>query len=176
MYKNTIESMNALQEERLRAISRRDGRLHADGGPPTGQSGLYWIYTRHTDEELLDSIPSPRRASINFKMMAQRHADLDKLCSRKVGDFRVVYSGIGGVGPRGSGGLRERILEEFRGGEGTGSLAIVGSSRNELENWRYSYVLWSEIAVPENPSYAEFGEHLERLWRLHYGWPLLCAR
>lgn len=168
--------MNALQESRLRSVGRENNRLQLVEGPPTRTDGLYWIYTRHTDEELLGSTPSPKRASVNFQHLAKRHASLGNTCRRNVGDFRVVYNGIGGLGPKGHGGLRERILGEFRGGEGTGSLAITGSSLGELQNWKYSYVLWSEIEFLESHDYSSFAESIERLWRIHYGWPLLCFK
>jgi hypothetical protein len=176
MYKNPIETINALQESRLRAVTLKKDRLQLVDGPDTKQNGLYWIYTRHTNDELLNSAPSTKRASVDFKRMATMHTSLTNVCQRAVGEFRLVYNGIGGLGPRGHGGLRERILGEFRGGEGTGSLAIRGSSLHELDNWRYSYVLWSEVPFVHQHSYAEFAEPIERLWRIHYGWPVLCTK
>lgn len=176
MYKDPIETINALQESRLRAVSLKKTRLHLEDGPDTKQDGLYWIYTRHSNDELLNSTPSTKRASVEFNRLVAMHASLTNVCTRVVGEFRLVYNGIGGLGPRGHGGLRERILGEFRGGEGTGSLAIRGSSLRELDNWRYSYVLWSEISFVQPHGYTEFAESIERLWRIHYGWPILCAK
>jgi len=180
MYKTSIEQLNGLQKTRLARIgwrsTQRSERLCLIDGPETKQDGLYWIYTRHTDQDILNSTPSTKRASVDYKQMAIRHSQLENICQRQIDGFRLVYNGIGGLGPKGHGGLRERILGEFRGGEGTGSLSIAGSSLSDLENWRYSYVLWSEVQFPSPHSYALFAETIERLWRIHYGWPVFCAK
>lgn len=165
-----------MQESRLCSVSQRNGRLNLSNGPETKQSGLYWIYTTYTDNELLASTPSSKRNSVDFKNIITRHSQLVHVCNRQVQEFRLVYNGIGGLGPKGHGGLRERILGEFRGGNGTGSLAINGSSLNDLQKWRFSYVLWSEIQFDKPHDYSKFAEGLERLWRIHYGWPSLCTK
>lgn len=176
MYKDVIEAMNTLQESRLRSVTLKGTRLDLVDGPPTKQDGLYWIYTQHTNAEFLVSTPSTKRASVDFRRLVARHASLQNICTRSADGFRLVYNGIGGLGPKGHGGLRERILGEFRGGNGTGSLAIRGSSLSELQYWRYSYILWSEINFPGPHTYSGFSESIERLWRIHYGWPLLCHK
>jgi hypothetical protein len=154
----------------------KKNRLSLDDGPATKQCGLYWIYTTYSNCDFLAATPSTKRGSINFKNLALRHTDLSNVCTNKVGKHRLVYNGIGGTGKKGHGGLRERILEEFRGGEGTGSLAIRGSSLSNLDNWRYSYVLWSEIEFQNPHEYDSFSEIIERLWRIHFGWPILCTK
>ncbi|WP_458723595.1 hypothetical protein [Pseudomonas brenneri] len=111
-----------------------------------------------------------------INILAAHRENLGMICDRRVGDFRVVYNGIGGIGLKGHGGLRERILQEFRGGNGTGSLAICDTSLSDLTKWRYSYVLWSEIEHKESIQYLSLAERLETMWRLHFGWPILCAR
>jgi hypothetical protein len=176
MYKETIEKMHSLQRTRLKTIGVKDSRLSLDDGPATKQSGLYWIYTTHSNKDLLSATPSSKRGSINFAEVISRHADLSNVCTDHVGEYRLVYNGIGGTGSKGKGGLRERIMGEFRGGEGTGSLAIRGSSLDSLDRWRYSYVLWSEIEFPNSHEYGSFSEIIERLWRIHFGWPILCTR
>jgi len=142
----------------------------------TMQDGLYWIYTSYTNSELLNSRPSQKPGSIDFADRVATHRDLQHICTRTVDGFNLVYNGIGGVGPKGSGGLRERILQEYRGGDGTGSLAINDSSLCDLEKWRVSYVLWSEIEFNTPQRYQDFGKTVERLWRLHFGWPILCNK
>lgn len=176
MYQGTIESINRLQEARLRSITRHNDRLKLIDGPATKIDGLYWIYTTHSDADLLAAAPSPKASAVNFGAMVNRHAFLSHVCRHSVGGYRLVYNGIGGLGPKGHGGLRERILSEFRGAKGTGSLAITDSSLDKLDNWRYSYVLWSEIELPQPQTYRGFAETLELLWRVHYGWPVLCAK
>lgn len=176
MYKTTIEQINTLQETRLAQILLRRKRLCLSDSPVTKQNGLYWIYTRYTNQDFLTSTPSTKEASVDYKRIATCHSQLNNVCQRQIDKFRLVYNGIGGLGPKGYGGLRERILGEFRGGKGTGSLAIADSSLNDLEKWRYSYVLWSEIQFPSPHTYARFAKTIERLWRIHYGWPYLCDK
>lgn len=176
MYQTLIEKIEELQRNRLSVIKLEKNKLSYKNGPGTKIDGLYWIYTDYTDDELKDSCPSPKRGSINFSDLVKINSKISVLCKVKINKFRLVYNGIGGVGQKNSGGLRERILEEFRGGEGTGSLAICGSSLSDLSHWRVSYVLWSEIHFPKNYSYKPFCTAIEGLWRLHYGWPLLCKK
>jgi len=153
-----------------------ENKLIYKAGPPTKTNGMYWIYTDYTNDELLNSTPCLKRGSIDFAKMVINNQKINGLCSESVDDFRLVYSGIGGVGSAGAGGLRERILEEFRGGEGTGSLAINCSSLSVLTRWRVSYVLWSEVSFPKIYEYRPFSTAVEGLWRLHYGWPILCTK
>ncbi len=176
MFSQIIESINTLQESRLHEVSLIENRLSYPDGPNTKEDGLYWIYTSHTNNDLLNSTPSLKRSSINYSIMVDTYQGINHICSRSVDGYYLVYNGIGGVGPKGYGGLRERILEDYRGGDGTGSLAIKGSSLNTLSNWRVSYVLWSEIPFNSPCNYTDLATTLERLWRIHYGWPILCKK
>lgn len=176
MFHLTLEALNLLQERRLSCVTKPYGRLQMGGGPPTKSDGLYWLYTSYSDAEIRSAAPSQMKNSVPINILAAYRENLGMICDRRVGDFRVVYNGIGGVGIRGHGGLRERIFQEFRGGKGTGSLAICDTSLNDLTKWRYSYVLWSEIEHKESIQYLSLAERLETMWRLHFGWPILCAR
>jgi hypothetical protein len=176
MFHLTLEAVNGIQESRLSSVTKPANRLQLQGGPPSKSDGLYWLYTNYSNAEIRSAVPSQKRNSVPINMIAAHRENLGMICSRKVEDFRVVYNGIGGVGLKGHGGLRERILQEFRGGEGTGSLAICDTSLSDLTRWRYSYVLWDEIEHKEAIQYLSFAEGLETMWRLHFGWPILCAR
>ncbi|WP_123695251.1 hypothetical protein [Delftia acidovorans] len=176
MFQLTLEAVNRIQEDRLYKVSKIGKRLQLEAGPQTRSNGLYWLYTSYSDSELRLAAPSPQRKSVPINTIAAYRENLGMICSRKVDGFRVVYNGIGGIGHRGHGGLRERILQEFRGGEGTGSLAICETSLRDLTRWRYSYVLWSEITHTETIEYLSLAERLETMWRLHFGWPILCGR
>jgi len=134
MYKSVIEQINYLQQKRISSISFNKNRLDlvTNTPLPTHSSGLYWIYTKHTDQDFLNSIPSTKKGSINFKNRTNLHSSLNYVCDMNIDSFRVVYNGIGGVGKKGHGGLRERILQEFRGGAGTGSLAINASPYTQV--------------------------------------------
>lgn len=176
MLQSLIEEIDSLQKKRLSAISFTNNKLKYDEGPKTKEDGMYWIYTNHCDKDFIDSVPCAKKGSIVFSCVVNNNLGVNELCQDEINGFRLVYSGIGGVGPKGSGGLRERILEEYRGGSGTGSLAIKGSSLSDLSRWRVSYVLWSELNFPKDYEYRPFSTAIEGLWRLHYGWPLLCTK
>ena len=176
MYKQTLESIHTLQLRRLEQFTLKDDRLSLTKNLPNRADGLYWLYTEYTYNELCYATSSRLRSSVDIGRLANAHHGLAHVCSIEVNGFRLVYNGIGGVGAKGSGGLRERIQGEVNGGEGTGSLAIRRTSLSDLGKWRFSYVLWSEITSVENQSYKDTCRLLERAWRLQYGWPVLCSR
>lgn len=176
MFVLTLETLNTLQEGRLLELKSSKDRLKLEGGPPTRTSGLYWIYTTYEEADLQAASPAPNRGAVQLQVLATSRQGITNICQRTIDGFRVVYNGIGGIGPKGRGGLRERIFQEFKGGEGTGTLGICNTSVNDLTRWRFSYVLWSEINHIEPLDYASQAASIETLWRLHYGWPLLCAR
>jgi len=176
MYQEVIEQIDCLQRSRLARVLLENKQLKYCDGPATKENGMYWIYTDYSCKDLIKSTPCPKKGSINFSTLTSRNSELKELCQVKINNFRLVYSGIGGVGQKGHGGLRERILEEYRGGSGTGSLAIKGSSLSDLSRWKVSYVLWSELTFAKEYEYMPFSTAIEGLWRLQYGWPLLCSK
>lgn len=169
-----LHKINQLQRRRLAKISFNK-RLKLDSLVPKKSDGFYWLYTDYSNSEIVNAIPSTKKGSVDFpNVLINNFAQPNlTLCNEMVGTYRVVYNGIGG----GAKGLRERILEEFRGGNGTGSLAINDSSGlNDLTRWRVSYVLWSEIPCLQNIPYSNFAQAIEILWRLYYGWSVLCNK
>ncbi|MDD5758704.1 MAG: hypothetical protein PHI06_06435 [Desulfobulbaceae bacterium] len=176
MFLDVIKSINSIQESRLGTIAMVKGRLKYSNGPNTKENGLYWIYTSYDEAEMLDATSCSKPGSVNIPLMVGAHQELNNICTKTINGFRMVYNGIGGVGPSGHGGLRERILGEFRGGKGTGSLAINESTLNDLNNWRVSFVLWSEIPFTEQYEYSCWATVLERIWRIQFGWPILCSK
>ena len=176
MFDSLIDEINNIQRKRLSKVSLENGKLLYRNGPGTRQDGLYWFYTNYSIEEILNSEPCSKKGSINFANTATKNMGISQLCDLEIDGYRLVYSGIGGVGQKGFGGLRERILEEYRGGSGTGSLAIRDSSLSDLARWKVSYVLWSEIQFNKPFDYSPFSTAMEGLWRLHSGWPLLCSK
>jgi hypothetical protein len=170
-----LEAMDLLQRGRILPINPKQPRIGEC--PATKQSGLYWIYSSYAEQDFLESVhDEDKTGSMDFARAVRRHAGLSHVCTVNQDGFRLVYNGIGGTGPKNGGGLRERILGEINGGHGTGSLAIKHNSLNDLSRWKFSYVLWEEIRLPADCTYPNFAEALEVQWRLHFGWPLLCAR
>ena len=148
----------------------KKGNLMLEGGPETKKCGLYWIHTSYSLDELCKSTISQKSNAVDIHKLANLRNGLMKVIKQNTkGDFWIVYNGIGGSGLESdcSYGLRERILQEFRDNEKTGSLKIRGTSLSDLTKWKYSYV------VLEPSEYNELKTILEKCWRLEYGWPIL---
>lgn len=133
---------------------------------PTNAYGFYWIYTSYTLQKMINCTPDQKAASVKINERAKLHGGLSHICSiqEPIGEskFWLVYNGIGSP-------LRARILVEFgNGSKKTGSLAIRSTSINYFDKWCYSYL------IIDKAIYNKYGNDFERLWRLEYGWPLLC--
>lgn len=179
MSRKLLEQVETTRKKKLPLSVTRNSRGHIqiEDAPPTHSAGLYWIYTSYTDEELKKCSSTTDDGAIDISSLAKLHDGLPNICSIKGKssdniNFRLVYNGIAGK----SLGIRARIHQHFNGGKGTGCLAIRKSSLKELEKWRVSYlVLEHENSTPDiNASYNTHAKNLERIWRLKYGWPLLC--
>ena len=176
--RSKIWEIDQLRSNRLLSISGT-AETSLENPPSTHSYGLYWIYTNYTLNDLINSTKAPLKGSIDMAGLANDRRCLSHICNITDKGFRIVYNGIGGVGAKGSGGLKERILQEFSGGKGTGSLAIKKSSLSDLSKWKYSYVI-----LPGNNSstfdidlqYSTWAEKLENAWRLEFGWPILCKQ
>ena len=158
----------------LRVSKNKYDELEFEGAPPTKVSGFYWIYTSYTLDELEGCTASPLAKAVNIPLMAKLHNGLGNVCDIEEDGFRLVYNGIA----RASMGIRERLGQHFNGGDGTGSLHIKHSSLNDLSRWRVSYVSTSSknlIAADVESDYVH-AKHVERIWRLVHGWPLLCTK
>lgn len=170
-----LVAFEKLRSQRILPVSK-NGKLCLPDSLPTGVNGLYWIYTSYNIEDIKTCIPSTQKKALNIPKLASLHEGLSNICKITHDDFTLIYNGVGGVGKKGKGGLRERVLQEFNGGKGTGSLAILKTSLNDLSKWRISYVIMcnSKQAPEVDACYIEHATDFERIWRLEHGWPLLC--
>jgi len=173
----SIKLLNKIELKRKLSLinfhKNGNDRLVMSNPPPVKASGLYWIYTSYSLNELKSCTPSNDTGAIQINELAKLHDGLEYVCKISDQNYRVVYNGIAGN----SCGIRQRIRQHFNGGQGTGCLSISKSSLNDLSKWRVSYVtidseLPEDIQVPA--SYNEHAKNIERMWRLRYGWPLLC--
>lgn len=178
MSREFLNQVDATRSTRLLSVSRNSREhLQIESAPPTKSAGLYWIYTSHSDNELKACSSSNDKGAIDLGSLAKLHYGLPNVCSiqqqsENKKNFRLVYNGVAGK----SLGIRGRIHQHFNGGKGTGCLAICKSSLSDLENWRVSYLVLEHdnATVDLNASYDLHAKNLERIWRLKYGWPLLC--
>lgn len=173
--RNHLAKFECLRKQRILPVSE-NGKLSLPSSLPTGVNGLYWLYTSYDIEAIKSCTPSSQNNSVNISKLATLHDGLSNVCSIQHKNFTLVYNGVGGVGSKGKGGLRERIQQEFNGGQGTGSLGILKTSLNDLSKWHFSYaIMCNAKQAPEiDACYTEHGTDFERIWRLEHGWPLLC--
>jgi len=139
---------------------------------------MYWLYTSYSFDELKKSRKASLKGTVAISNLTIKRAELSFIYRTKMDGFSLVYNGVGGVGPKGKGGLRERILQELSGGHGTGSLAIWKSSRSDPNKWRYSWVTLRQGKhnADFEEQYSQWAETLEMAWRLEFGWPILCTK
>lgn len=169
---NMLPLIEAHRASRLLVV-RRKGNLEIVGAPPRSSSGFYWILTDYSLAELKGGVHSQDPGAINIGLLAALHEGLPHVCTLKADGFRLVYNGIAGP----SCGLRERLHQHFHGGVGTGCLSIWRSSLSDLSRWRVSFATVkhrSELAPDVDCDYITHAMDIERLWRLRYGWSLLC--
>jgi hypothetical protein len=171
--KSKIWQIDQFRSKRLLNISGTQKTV-LEGAPITNSYGLYWLYTNYTLSDLISSTKAPLQGAIDMAGLANDRQCLAHICNISDQGFRIVYNGIGGVGNKGTGGLKERILQQFSGGKGTGSLAIKKSSLSDLSRWKYSYVILQGDTVDIDLQYSSWAEKLENAWRLEFGWPILC--
>lgn len=175
---NVLETLSKIDLFRKSSYSgiSDGGKLKISSNLKTKISGLYWIYTSYTINDIINCKYSLLNNSVNISFVANLHKELKYCCKETIDNNLLVYNGIGGIGEKNGGGLRERILQEFNGGEGTGSLAILKTNLNDIDKWYISYLSLSDLQNTGNINlmYSEWSIYLEHIWRLQYGWPLLC--
>ena len=176
--KNILEK---IQERQLETFcSEEDFRHKKPLILPTNRCGLYWIWSNLSDDNLQKMSPEINDSDVPIsKLVTQRHG-LTNICriAQEIAQkkFTIVYNGIGGYGKT-SGGLRERILQEFKGGKGTGSLNLSNRKNFKTENWAISFFDFDNPIIKQaGLTYSDDAEDLERDWRIHYGTPKLTRR
>jgi hypothetical protein len=185
MYRTVIEEIERIQRSRRLSISTKlnnnNGKTKIENYPTVHCWGLYFLYTSYSLTDLQQSSVASTTKAVPISDLANKYSDLNSVLKHENDNFCLVYNGIGG-GVTDKYGLRSRILKEIScTSDATGSLCIRQSSLHDLSKWRYSYVTLkqnvadtteTDIDLPWN--YEEHSQKLEKLWRLHYGFPLLC--
>jgi hypothetical protein len=164
---------NIKKKEGLLSVSRDEHGNLAIKPLPDKVAGMYWLYTNYTIEDLKDCTVSTDIGAIPIARIANLHKNLPHVSAMEIDGFKLVYNGIAGTGL----GLRGRVHQHFNGGKGTGCLSITKSSVNNLDKWRVFYVTLdhkSNTSHNIKTDYSLHAKELERVWRLTYGWPLLC--
>ncbi|WP_421301480.1 GIY-YIG nuclease family protein [Aeromonas veronii] len=177
MNNELITKLEEIRKKQLLEIHLVNEAVSISSSPPTRTAGFYWIYTSYSMEELKQAKPGSNNSSIDISKLAKLHCGLKNIHNELQDDFSVVYNGIASK----STGLKERLHQHINGYEGTGSLSILKSSLDDLTKWRISYVIIDDNGKNSYDdcieiNYDNDAHDLERMWRLHYGWPLLCQK
>ena len=175
MPRNLLTQIEIIRLQRLLPIVRNNhNQLSIENAPPTKSAGFYWIYTNYSQPDFEQQTGPACKNAVDIGLLSRLHCGLANTCKIHTEGFRLVYNGIAGIGT----GLRERIHQHFNGGNGTGSLAILRTNLNDLERWRVSYVtIETPNKAPDvTAQYDAVAGHVERMWRLEYGWPILCTQ
>lgn len=131
--------------------------------------GFYWIYTSYSIDELMVCSKADQKDAIDIGALAKLHYGLRGVHNSQIGEFRLVYNGVANP-------IRSRLRQHFNGGKGTGCLAIKHTSLKDLSRWRISYAAVGSQGAHIPLSYELDAKTFERLWRLEFGWPLLCRQ
>lgn len=149
------------------------------------QRGLYWIWTDYTFAELATMAyePIPKSRHVNIRLLVNQRKMLDYVCKQQVGNRIVLYNGIGGYrnSIKPAFGLRERIRQEFNCNDPrTGTLNLANTNL-DIERFYVSFFNFDEVAhknliswLQDAAAYTLYASDVEKLWRLHYGHPILC--
>ena len=134
----------------------------------TSASGFYWIYTKLPLNQFLNAKRPSNTAHIDFSQMAKLHKGLNSVIAQSNNDYWCIYNGKGKQ-------LKTRLSAGFKNTIGvTGKLALT-RCYNE-NDFRIKFIICQSNNASHGitEKYDDVQRDLERVWRLHYGWPLLC--
>lgn len=178
-----LEQVEEIRSSRFFSVSRKNNKkahFQIDNSQLSTKSvGLYWIYTSYSINDLKEckfnfEEDKFNKSAVKIAELAKMHEGLSFIHKEKRDGFILVYNGIADMGTE----LKKRIHKHFNGGKGDGCLSIRQSSVNDLTRWRVSYVTLQDNDEDADISckYDDHAENIERMWRLQYGWPLLCKK
>lgn len=134
----------------------------------TSASGFYWIYTKLSLNRFIDAPRPSNTAHIDFSKMAKLHKCLNSVIAQNNEDYWCIYNGKGKQ-------LKNRLLAAFTNTAGTtGKLALTRCYQEDDFRIKFITCQINDTKHGINKEYDAVQRDLERVWRLHYGWPLLC--
>lgn len=133
-------------------------------------SGFYWIYTNLPINELKNASNPANNAHVDIRGLAVMHEGINNIINQIDDNLWCIYNGKGKR-------LRDRIVAEFTNTSGkTGKLAILRCFDEQSFKVKYVSCGVSSSITQITMPYLQLEKHLERLWRLHIGWPILCKQ
>ena len=157
--------------ERVDKILKAQGLVtlqDAKNNIPTSAEGFYWIYTKLPLSRFSDATPPSNKAHIDFSLMAKLHKDLSSVIAQQNKDYWCIYNGKGKQ-------LKNRLAAGFTNtGGATGKLALTRCF--DADDFRIKYIICNSSDANHGikEKYINVQRDLERVWRLHFGWPFLC--
>jgi hypothetical protein len=131
-------------------------------------SGFYWIYSNLPLDRFKTATAPTNPVHVDFAELSKSHEALKHVIPPSNPDCWCVYNGKGKQ-------LKDRIVAEFTNTRGkTGKLALL---RHFQEcDFKIKYVVCGDSTSTTGVAtqYSQLEKHLERAWRLHIGWPVLC--
>lgn len=131
-------------------------------------SGFYWIYSNLPVDRFKTATAPTNSVHVDFSELARLHEALKHVISPSNPDCWCIYNGKGKQ-------LKNRIVAEFTNTQGkTGKLALLRCFQESDFKIKYVVCGDSTSAIGVATQYSQLEKHLERAWRLHIGWPVLC--
>lgn len=131
-------------------------------------SGFYWIYSSLPIARFKSAPPPTNAAHVNFAELSKSHDALNHVIQPCYPDYWCIYNGKGKQ-------LKNRIVAEFSDTPAkTGKLALLRCFQESDFKIKYVVCCDGTSATGVAAPYSELERHLERAWRLHIGWPVLC--
>lgn len=131
-------------------------------------AGFYWIYSKLPIESFKTATTPANAAHVDFAKLSKLHDALTHVIQPCNPDYWCIYNGKGKQ-------LKNRIVAEFTNTPGkTGKLALLRCFQES--DFKIKYVVCGDCtsATEISALYSDLEKHLERAWRLHIGWPMLC--
>lgn len=156
------EVMRVIEAQRYHSLAEAKEIIPADA------RGFYWIYTKLGLSKLQECEPPSNSAHINVAELSSIHDGLAGVTSQIANNFWCVYNGKGGP-------LRNRIVAEFSNTQGpTGTIALTRCFSESDFAVKFILCDSSDESYGILDTYELLSAHLERAWRLEFGWPILC--
>lgn len=131
-------------------------------------SGFYWIYSNLPLERFKTATAPKNPVHVDFAKLSNTHEALNHVIPSCNPGWWCIYNGKGKQ-------LKNRIVAEFTNTQGkTGKLALLRCFQESDFKIKYVVCGDSASATEVATQYSQLERHLERAWRLHVGWPVLC--
>jgi hypothetical protein len=160
---NKIEEINSLlDQQNYRTLQEAKSEI------PSKASGFYWIYTKLPIKRFIHSSKPINPVHVDFSLMASAHQGLKSIIEQNGSEHWCVYNGKGT-------NLKVRMSAAFTNTiGGTGKLALTRLFKEDEFRIKFIVCDSNNTNYGVSDSFDCLQRDLERVWRLNYGWPLLC--